>query len=55
MKKSYLAVVSLLPAGGGRYFMNLLTDRKAVRSTQKVFSACWRYKSGFYFFLLAIA
>ena len=33
-KKKYLAVVNLLPAVG-RFFMNLLTDRKAVGSTQK--------------------
>ena len=35
-KKTYLAVVSLLPAVG-KFFMNLLTDRKAVGSTQKYF------------------
>ena len=33
-KKKYLAVVNLSPAVGG-FFMNLLTDRKAVEATQK--------------------
>ena len=53
MKKTYLAVVCLLPAVG-RFFMNLLTDRKAVGSTQKILSACWRYKSSFYSFSLQL-
>ena len=33
-EKKYLAVVNLSPAVGG-FFMNLLTDRKAVEATQK--------------------
>ena len=48
MKKTYLAVVNLLPELG-RFLMNLLTDRKAVGSTQKTFPACCRYKLGFCF------
>ena len=52
MKKTYLAVISLLSAAG-KYFMNLLTDRKAVGSTQKYYLLAGDL--GFYFYPLATA
>ena len=54
MKKTYLVVVNLLPAVG-RFFVNLLTDRKNVGLTQKYSLLSRDINQVSNFFLLAIA
>ena len=53
-KKTYLAVINLSPAVG-RFFVNLLTDRKVVGSTQKYYVLTGDINQASNFFLLAIA
>ena len=54
MKKAYLAVANLLPVVG-RFFVNLLTNRKVVGSAQKYSVVAGDMNQISNFFLLAIS